>query len=109
MEITYVTRGQFPTNQGANNHTFDQNRLCPLVSDGRVHVMRHWPGGETDRCPRQGTLVDAAIIHAPNSPKNAAGQRDPEAADPRATWLKAPIGADVDAALSNAESRFRFD
>ncbi len=53
---------------------------------------------------RQGTMVDATIIHAPSSTKNSSGARDPEMHQTRKgnQWffgLKAHIGVDRDSGL----------
>ena len=53
---------------------------------------------------RQGTMVDATIIHAPSSTKNASGTRDPDMHQTRKgnQWffgLKAHIGVDRDSGL----------
>lgn len=53
---------------------------------------------------RQGTLVDATLIAAPSSTKNAEGQRDPEMSQTKKgnTWhfgMKAHIGVDADSGL----------
>lgn len=53
---------------------------------------------------RQGTMVDATIIHAPSSTKNSSGTRDPEMHQTRKgnQWffgLKAHIGVDRDSGL----------
>lgn len=53
---------------------------------------------------RQGTIVDATIIHAPTSTKNSSGTRDPEMHQTRKgnQWffgLKAHIGVDRDSGL----------
>ena len=53
---------------------------------------------------RQGTIVDATLIHAPNSTKNKDGKRDPEMHQPRKGnqyyfGMKAHIGADSESRL----------
>lgn len=53
---------------------------------------------------RQGTMVDATIIHAPSSTKNSSGTRDPEMHQTKKgnQWffgLKAHIGVDRDSGL----------
>jgi hypothetical protein len=53
---------------------------------------------------RQGTIVDATIIHAPSSTKNEEGKRDPEMymtkkGNQYYFGMKAPIGADVELGL----------
>ena len=53
---------------------------------------------------RQGTIVDATIIHAPSSTKNKAGKRDPEMHQTKKGGqyffgMKAHIGADVESGL----------
>ena len=53
---------------------------------------------------RQGTIVDATIIHAPSSTKNKEGKRDPEMHQTKKGnqyffGMKAHIGADVESGL----------
>lgn len=53
---------------------------------------------------QKGTIVDATIIHAPSSTKNATGQRDPEMCQTKKgnQWyfgMKAHIGVDADSGL----------
>ena len=53
---------------------------------------------------QKGTIVDATIIHAPSSTKNASGQRDPEMHQTKKgnQWyfgMKAHIGVDADSGL----------
>jgi transposase, IS5 family len=57
----------------------------------------------------QGTMVDATIIHAPSSTKNAKGERDPEMHQTKKgrQWyfgLKIHIGADVDSGAAHSLS-----
>jgi transposase, IS5 family len=57
----------------------------------------------------QGTMVDATIIHAPSSTKNAKGQRDPEMHQTKKgnQWyfgMKIHIGADVDSGAAHSVS-----
>jgi transposase, IS5 family len=57
----------------------------------------------------QGTMVDATIIHAPSSTKNATGQRDPEMHQTKKgnQWyfgMKIHIGADVDSGAVHSVS-----
>lgn len=56
---------------------------------------------------REGTIVDATIIHAPTSTKNRKGERDPEMHSSRKgnQWffgMKAHIGVDQDTGLSHS-------
>ena len=53
---------------------------------------------------RQGTMVDATLIHAPSSTKNASGERDPDMHQTKKgnQWyfgMKAHIGADAESGL----------
>lgn len=53
---------------------------------------------------RQGTIVDAPIIHAPSSTKNKDGERDPEMHQTKKGnqyffGMRAHIGADVESGL----------
>ncbi|MCD4505158.1 IS5 family transposase [Chromobacterium piscinae] len=53
---------------------------------------------------KQGTIVDATLIHAPSSTKNASGERDPEMHQTKKgnQWyfgMKAPIGVDAHSGL----------
>ncbi len=41
-------------------------------------IEPHYPKGEGGLSLRQGTIVDATLIHAPSSTKNKDGKRDPE-------------------------------
>jgi IS5 family transposase len=57
----------------------------------------------------QGTMVDATIIHAPSSTKNAQGERDPEMHQTKKgnQWyfgMKIHIGADVDSGAAHSVS-----
>jgi len=57
----------------------------------------------------QGTMVDATIIHAPSSTKNAKGERDPEMHQTKKgnQWyfgMKIHIGADVDSGAAHSVS-----
>jgi len=57
----------------------------------------------------QGTMVDATIIHAPSSTKNAAGERDPQMHQTKKgnQWyfgMKIHIGADVDSGAVHSVS-----
>jgi IS5 family transposase len=57
----------------------------------------------------QGTMVDATIIHAPSSTKNAQGERDPEMHQTKKgdQWyfgMKIHIGADVDSGVAHSVS-----
>ena len=60
----------------------------------------------------QGTMVDATIIHAPSSTKNAKGERDPEMHQTKKgnQWyfgMKIHIGADVDSGAVHSVSDCR--
>jgi IS5 family transposase len=57
----------------------------------------------------QGTMVDATIIHAPSSTKNAKGERDPEMHQTKKgnQWyfgMKIDMGADVDSGAAHSVS-----
>lgn len=60
--------------------------------------------GERGLLLRQGTIVDATIIHAPSSTKNKEGKRDPEMHQTKKGnqyffGMKAHIGADAESGL----------
>lgn len=60
--------------------------------------------GERGLSLRQGTIVDATLIHAPSSTKNQDGKGDPEMHQPKKgnQWyfsMKAPIGVDAESGL----------
>jgi transposase, IS5 family len=75
-------------------HLLEQHDLCGAMLDAVNHYLE-------DRGIRigTGTIVDATIIHAPSSTKNASGKRDPEMHQTRKgnQWyfgMKAHIGVD---------------
>ena len=75
------------------------NELAPMIFD-RVNALLARKGLMLKR----GSIVDATIIAAPSSTKNAEGTRDPEMRQTRKgnQWyfgMKAHIGADVDSGL----------
>jgi IS5 family transposase len=52
-------------------HVLERHDLCAAMLDAVNHYL-------ADRGIRIGTIVDATIIHAPSSTKNATSTRDPE-------------------------------
>jgi IS5 family transposase len=80
-------------------HLIEQNDLAPEILAG---VNRHLSC--KGLMVKRGTMVDATIIEAPTSTKNADGERDPEMHQAKKgnEWhfgMKAHIGADVDSGL----------
>ncbi|MGC4129369.1 MAG: IS5 family transposase [Bergeyella sp.] len=80
-------------------HLLERNDLCAILFETiNRHLEQRGP------LMREGTLVDATIIHAPPSTKNKDKTRDPEMHQTRKgnQWyfgMKAPIGADRDSGL----------
>jgi len=80
-------------------HLLEKHQLAPailVVIDGYLQ--------EKGLSLRQGTIVDAIIIHAPSSTKNKDGERDPEVHQPQKGYqyffgMKAHIGADAESGL----------
>jgi IS5 family transposase len=80
-------------------HLLEQNEIAPQILE-RVNAHLSRKG----LLLKRGTMVDATIIEAPSSTKNASGERDPEMhqAKKGEQWhfgMKAHIGADVDSGL----------
>lgn len=80
-------------------HLIEQNELAPeiLACVNRLLARK-------GLMVKEGTMVDATIIEAPTSTKNASGERDPEMHQTKkgSQWyfgMKAHIGADVDSGL----------
>lgn len=83
-------------------HLLEQNDLARAIF-GQVHVHLEARGVTISN----GTIVDATIIHAPSSTKNASGTRDPDMHQTRKgqQWyfgMKAHIGADSKTKLIHA-------
>ena len=80
-------------------HLLERNQLAEkLFSSVNTHLARY------GKVVRSGTIVDATIINAPSSTKNASGTRDPQMHQTRKgqQWyfgMKAHIGVDVDSGL----------
>jgi IS5 family transposase len=80
-------------------HLLEQHEIAPQILE-RVNAYLNRKGLMLKR----GTMVDATIIEAPSSTKNASGERDPEMHQTKKgnDWhfgMKAHIGADVDSGL----------
>ena len=80
-------------------HLLEQNEIAPQILE-RVNAHLNRKGLMLKR----GTMVDATIIEAPSSTKNASGERDPDMHQTKKgnDWhfgMKAHIGADVDSGL----------
>jgi transposase, IS5 family len=80
-------------------HLLEQHEIAPQILE---RVNAHL--GRKGLLLKRGTMVDATIIEAPSSTKNASGERDPEMhqAKKGEQWhfgMKAHIGADVDSGL----------
>jgi transposase, IS5 family len=80
-------------------HLLEQNELAAQILE-RVNAHLSRKG----LLLKRGTMVDATIIEAPSSTKNASGERDPEMhqAKKGENWhfgMKTHIGADVDSGL----------
>jgi IS5 family transposase len=80
-------------------HLLEQNEIAPQILERvNAHLVRK------GLMLKRGTMVDATIIEAPSSTKNASGERDPEMhqAKKGENWhfgMKTHIGADVDSGL----------
>ncbi len=80
-------------------HLIEEYELAPeMLSCVNRHLSRK------GLMVKRGTMVDATIIEAPTSTKNASGERDPEMCQTKKgnEWhfgMKAHIGADVDSGL----------
>lgn len=96
-----LTQGSIPEDTTIMNfrHLLEQHSLAMgtlAVVNGHL--------GERGLSLRQGTIVDAIIIHAPSSTKNRDGQRDPEMHQTKKSnhyyfGMKAHIGADAESGL----------
>jgi IS5 family transposase len=80
-------------------HLLEQNEIAPQILE-RVNAHLNRQG----LLLKHGTMVDATIIEAPSSTKNASGERDPEMHQTKKgnDWhfgMKAHIGADADSGL----------
>lgn len=80
-------------------HVLEKNALAPQIL-ATINALLSARG----LLLRQGTVVDATLISAPSSTKNAAGERDPEMKQSRKgqQWyfgMKAHIGVDADSGL----------
>ena len=80
-------------------HLLEKNELAPEIL-GRVNAYLARKG----LLLKRGSIVDATIIEAPSSTKNAEGERDPEMHQTKKgnQWhfgMKAHIGVDVDSGL----------
>lgn len=76
-------------------HLLEENNLCKAMFDAIKHLM-----DETGHIMHGGTIVDATIINAPDSTKNASHARDPEMHQTKKgnEWrfgMKAHIGVDA--------------
>lgn len=77
-------------------HLLEKHQLAPAILAVINGYLR-----EKGLSLRQGTIVDATIIHAPSSPKNEEGKRDPEMHQTKKGnqyffGMKAHIGADAE-------------
>lgn len=75
-------------------HLLERHDLCGAILDRVNHYLE-----SRDIRIGRGTIVDATIIHAPSSTKNASGERDPEMHQTRKgnQWyfgMKAHVGVD---------------
>jgi IS5 family transposase len=80
-------------------HMIEENDLAPSIFGSVVTHLRR-----KGLMLKEGTMVDAMIIEAPSSTKNASGERDPEMHQTKKgnDWsfgMKSHIGADVDSGL----------
>lgn len=80
-------------------HLIEQNELAPMILDQvNAHLARK------GLMLKRGSIVDATILAAPSSTKNAQGKRDPEMHQTKKgnQWyfgMKAHIGVDTDSGL----------
>ncbi len=80
-------------------HLLEQHEIAPQILERvNAHLVRK------GLMLKRGTMVDATIIEAPSSTKNASGERDPDMHQTKKgnDWhfgMKAHIGADVDSGL----------
>lgn len=96
-----LTRGTVPDETTILNfrHLLERHALAAKIFD----VVNAYLG-ERNLLLKRGTIVDATIIHAPSSTKNADGERDPEMHQTKKgnQWyfgMKAHIGVDADSGL----------
>jgi len=80
-------------------HVLEQHKLAPLILQ-TVNALLQAKGLQL----KSGTVVDATLIAAPSSTKNASGQRDPEMHQSKKgqQWyfgMKAHIGVDAESGL----------
>jgi len=80
-------------------HLLEKHKLAPRIL-AEVNALL----GEKGLLLREGTIVDATIISAPSSTKNASGKRDPEMRQTKKgnNWhfgMKAHIGVDAESGL----------
>ncbi len=80
-------------------HLLEKHQLAPAI-----HAVINDYLQEKGLSLRQGTIVDATIIHAPSSTKNEDGKRDPEMDQTKKGnqyffGMKAHFGADVESGL----------
>src|SRR6187455_1457730 len=96
-----LTRGTVPDETTILNfrHLLERHALAAKIFE----VVNAYLG-ERNLLLKRGTIVDATIIHAPSSTKNADGERDPEMHQTKKgnQWyfgMKAHIGVDADSSL----------
>src|SRR5690606_40959764 len=80
-----------------------QTCALPILAAGILAVINGYLG-DRGLSLRQGTVVDATLIHAPSSTKNKDGKRDPEMHQTKKGnqyyfGMKAHIGADAESGL----------
>ena len=98
-----LTRGGIPDETTILNfrRLLENNNLAPaLLAAVNQHLSDH------NLLLRQGTIVDATIIHAPSSTKNRSGRRDPQMHQTKKgnQWyfgMKAHIGVDAESGLTH--------
>ena len=98
-----LTRGGIPDETTILNfrRLLENNNLAPALL---AAVNQHL--GDHNLLLRQGTIVDATIIHAPSSTKNRSGRRDPQMHQTKKgnQWyfgMKAHIGVDAESGLTH--------
>lgn len=98
-----LTRGGIPDETTILNfrRLLENNNLAPALL---AAVNQHL--GDHNLLLRQGTIVDATIIHAPSSTKNSSGRRDPQMHQTKKgnQWyfgMKAHIGVDAESGLTH--------
>ena len=80
-------------------HVLEQHKLAPQILKTGNHLLQH-----KGLLLKTGTVVDATLIAAPNTTKNATGERDPERKQAKKgnQWyfgMKARIGTDAESGL----------